>query len=270
MAASSQVGSAGSALLECTSNCWFSTRHATLRFSQIKKEPFVVKECVLLVLRPDLFLPENRPLSINTNRLLRGPKGTSWTQYRLQDGSSYLINSSDEEFTKFDYVSERDQDQALSIFSLLVNANSKLQAAKKRGNYPPDTRVYITYVEEVIETIFFVPDGLEKIPPGLQKEASFPVPPVLSCLSDKTHVEFEDSNYYSEEDKEDDEPDRINGLTFSEMDSVLQKVSDGTISGQERAEAAMLMLGMSGDFGLHKFRSETSGDCNCHAWDDRR
>ena len=35
------------------------------------EEPFVVDKCVLLVLRPELFLPEGRPILINTNRKLR-------------------------------------------------------------------------------------------------------------------------------------------------------------------------------------------------------
>ena len=42
------------------------------------------------------------------------------------------------------------------------------------------------------------------------------------------------------------EPDTINGLTFPEMRTVLQRVSDGTIQDRDRAESAMLMLGMAG------------------------
>ena len=42
------------------------------------------------------------------------------------------------------------------------------------------------------------------------------------------------------------EDDTINGLTFPEMRTVLQRVSDGTTSDSERAVAAMLMFGMAG------------------------
>ena len=42
----------------------------------------------------------------------------------------------------------------------------------------------------------------------------------------------------------------VNGLTFSQMETVLKKVSDGTISEQERAKAALLMLGMAGELSL--------------------
>jgi len=58
--------------------------------------------------------------------------------------------------------------------------------------------------------------------------------------------EDEDEEDYEEDDEEDDEPDTINGLTFPPMDAAIQRASDGTISAEERAEAAMLMLGMAG------------------------
>jgi len=37
----------------------------------------------------------------------------------------------------------------------------------------------------------------------------------------------------------------INGLTLQEMETVIQRGSDGTISAEERTEAALLMLGMA-------------------------
>ena len=55
--------------------------------------------------------------------------------------------------------------------------------------------------------------------------------------------EFEEPEYDSERN---DEPGMINGLTSSEMDTVIERVSDGRISDRERADAAMLMLGMAG------------------------
>ncbi|KAF9647201.1 hypothetical protein BDM02DRAFT_2747636 [Thelephora ganbajun] len=261
----------------------------------ITEDPFVVKKCVLVVLRPDLFLPETRPLWINTRRVLRVPAGpslpesdgSSWTEYYPQHGRPYLIDSSNQEFTEFDYHSNRRPGQDLSVFSLLVNANSKLQAAKRRAKDPIDIET-ISYTEIValaVNVIFFVPRGLQKQAPSL-------IPPVPSLSSrqypgvtapgsptqshgdrndlkgqdpggvspkdgdvvEEGHsdldVEFDDFDYDPEEDdEEDDEPDTINGLTFSEMETVLQRVSDGTISEGERAEAAMLMLGMAGGHG---------------------
>ena len=291
------------------------------------------------MLRPSLFLPENRPLLINTRRVLRKPggppltetEGPLWTQYYLQDGSPYLIDASGQELTEFDHITNRDPDQGLSIFSMLVNAHSKLQGVKRRteerarrrvkelaeqlaeqlggqpagqpteqpaeqpaeqlSSYPTDVKEYIDCVEEVAKAIFFVPCGLQKkaSPVPQKKKTSLPVPPAPSRSSgQRPHpapgpsarsrggrgskgqrqrrgrkddsavekersdldVELEDSDYCSGENWEDDESDTINGLTFSQMETVLQRVSDGAIPDQERVEAAMLMLGMGGELSL--------------------
>jgi hypothetical protein len=53
------------------------------------------------------------------------------------------------------------------------------------------------------------------------------------------------ADYYEDDDCVEDD-DTINGLTLSEMRTVLQRLSDGTISDSQRGEAAMLMLGMAG------------------------
>jgi len=213
------------------------------------KAPFVVEKCVLLLLRPELLLPEGRPLLINTRRALREPGGpplsdsdaASWTRYFPHPKKPYLVDASRQEFEEFDFVSKRSREQSLSIFSLLVNANSKLQAADKRKDYPPGTRSYITNVEDAVRAIFFVPRGIQN-GGGLADEE----PHDLS-------VEFDDSDNYSEEEEYDDQdqdqddgPDTINGLTFPEMETVIQRASDGSISAEERTEAAMLMLGMAG------------------------
>ena len=234
------------------------------------KDPFVVRECVLLVLRLDPSPHHNQSFSINTRRVLKDPDGSSlagsgsplWTSYSPQTRHPYLVDSSGQEFTEFDYVSMRDQDQELSIFSLLVHAHSKLQDAKRRADYLPGVKTYISFVKEAIAAIFFVPEGLqEKIPLELQEKASLPVLTSPSHLPKQIPTSLDPSTQSREgrddSDRQDpsgvghkdgdSEPDTINGLTFSQMETVLQKVSDGTISGQERVEAAMLMLGMAGD-----------------------
>jgi len=281
--------------------------------SQITEAPFVVKKCVLLVLRPELFLPEGRPLLINTRRVLRKPGGPSisdtpsWTQYTPRSNSPYLVDPSGQEFEEFDFVSERSQEgQRLSIFSLLVNANAKLQAAKRRKDYPTGATNYITNIEKVIQEIFFVPpeirshdslqaSGLPPLPSGRDPSVTASGPSTRSSgrkkdnkktqgrgpgavggkddgLADEEHLDMDTSpehsdNYSGEDDEElheeyeedyddeeydeeDDEPDTINGLTYPEMETVIQRASDGTISAEERAEAAMLMLGMAGGLSL--------------------
>ena len=118
-----------------------STRPKSSYSSQLTSAPFIVKKVVLLILRPEPFLPEDRPLLINTHRVLRKPGGPllsapdkpSWTQYHPQHNRPYLVDPSGQEFTEYDFVSERSEEQSLSVFS-------KLQAAKQRNDYPVDVR----------------------------------------------------------------------------------------------------------------------------------
>lgn len=156
--------------------------HGTLSPSQIKEDPFVVKKCVLLVLRPDLFLPEERPLPINTHRVLRVPggppladyDGASWTLYYSQRDGPYLVDSSNQEFNEFEYQSKRHPDERLSVFSLLVNTNSKLQAAKRRSDYPLAAEHYIELVERAVNSYFLSPAGFRSNP-GLQSHLRLPL-----------------------------------------------------------------------------------------------
>jgi len=257
--------------------------------SQMTKHPFIVEECVLLVLRPDIFLPENRPIFINTDRALRGPwedatrsKESSWVLPRSTNDVPYLVDASGRSFTRFDFKSLRNPGDRPSVFSLLVNANSKLQSAEGPSN-PYDLVCYIGLVRGVVEQIFYVPEedqgqsssltspvsssfSLRQDPSGSTTSA-----PTQSRISgddrqgrdpmdrdsqgggpveghSNVDTGFEEPSCDLEEDDEDEDEDEdtINGLTFPEMRTVMQRVSDGTISGEERAEAAMLMLGMAG------------------------
>ena len=79
----------------------------------------------------------------------------SWSQYLPQRDSPYLTDQFSQDFTEFDFVSERREGQGLSVFSLLVNANSKLQTAKERGDYPPGAFTHVANVETAVNAIFF-------------------------------------------------------------------------------------------------------------------
>ena len=251
------------------------------------EDPFVVRKYVLLVLRPNLFLPENRPVFINTHRVLRDPGGAPltesdapvWTEYRLKPNCCHFVDSSDRELTEFDYISKRGQGDDLSVFSLLVNANSKLQAASKRSGYPYHLNGYIDLVPFAIKAIFYAPPELERPPslwsvlspppdldvtnPEQRSDTTTPDPSTQSHGDgglrgqDRMNLESKDGSGvvedhlvsdtdYEESGSDSEEGDMINGLTFPEMETVLRRVSDGTISDHERAEAAMLMLGMAG------------------------
>ena len=238
------------------------------------------------MLRPNLFLPENRPLFINTRRALRVPGGpsltesggASWAQYHAKPDSPYLVDLSGQRFTEFDYKSQRPEGQGLSVFSLLVNANSKLQATRQRSDNPSGLNAYIGFVKLAVDAIFFVPSRLRNqhlsvIPPvpslRLEQHPGVTTPDLpAQSRGDSMDIEGQDPsdigrrgggvveaehsgsdmdfNDSEEDSEEDDDPNTINGLTPSEMETVLQRVSDGTISTDERTEAAMLMLGMAG------------------------
>ena len=241
------------------------------------QDPFVVQECVLLVLYPNTFLPDERPLPINMNRILQAPgksplaqpERSLWISYSSNHSSPFLVDSSGDPYQQFKFKSLRPLTDSLSIFSLLVNANSKLQNAKCQGNCPPLLMSYAVIIEAAVGAIFHVPKEV-------QNQDSLLVEPIPShpsahhsnittpSLSTKHHgdldshqqqgsmdLDRQDSGGFGEDhfypdDEEDDEPDTINGLTFPEMRTIIQQVSDGKISDQQRAEAAMLMLGMAG------------------------
>ena len=109
-------------------------RPETSHSSQLLDYHFIIEECVLLVLRPDLFPLENCLLMMNPRCALGTPggpalaEGPSQTLDRVQRNNPYLINSSGKKFKEFDYESKRCQGQGTSVFSLLVDANPKLQA----------------------------------------------------------------------------------------------------------------------------------------------
>ena len=248
------------------------------------KDPFVFRKYDLLVLRPDLFLPENRPLPINMNRALRNPgepfptqlDGTSW-DFFYSNSTAFLKDSSRKEFSDIAFKSLRRPEDSLSVFALLVNADSKLQSAMQKP-HNGTIEFYAAATGAAVEAIFHVPVQLQDPAPSLdppepspsstryldtaapgpftepregggdpQGERSLDSGPRDGGTVEEDHpnlgIDFDEPGYGSEED---DEPDTINGLTFPEMRTVLQRVSDGKISDRERAEAAMLMLGMAG------------------------
>ena len=261
--------------------------------SQLKQPPFVLRECVLLVLRPGRFLPENRPLQINTDRALRTPGGpkpaqsgrSSWVLHYHEPNSPFLVDSSGFSLFKFDFKSLRSKEDYPSVFSLLVNANSQLQSIKQRTNNDI-LHAYISSVWAAVAAIFHIPgqvpsQALHPTPPASDSQTahnptmSNPGPPtepdrnegdlqrnssvdprsngqgndVVEGGRPKFHMAFEDPDYDDDDDSDDedkDESDTINRLTFPEMEAVMQRVSDCSISDQERAEAAMVMLGMAG------------------------
>lgn len=258
--------------------------------SQLTAAPFVVKDLVLLVIRKDLFLPDNRAVEIVTQRALRAlvpnaplPTVSRWVPYHPSKQTPYLMNVFNQSFFEFPFESLRHPSDRLSIFSLLVNANSKLRSHTHTLD-DPMLQPHAIMVGHAVREIFYVPDQVKNqalptdsrtlSPPSEEdSNGSEPDTPTRSNRDRADRQEQDDTQGQRsvdldlqeggavEEDRsdlnfgfgesgydleEDEDPDTINGLTFPEMRTVLQRVSDGAISGEERAEAAMLMLGMAG------------------------
>lgn len=172
---------------------------------------------------------------------------------------------------EFPFRTTRNPDDALSIFSLLLNVDAKLQALPAAVH--PTIEEIRTAVQAVIKLIFFIPDLLQD--PGPYPNRSF-VPPTpqqtsvlgaalprgTSARTDAFHADLEPghggatealdlgsvgSDSESESDSASGQsPNAVNGLSPEQIDTIVDQVSDGTLSDGARAQAAMMMLGMAG------------------------
>jgi hypothetical protein len=183
--------------------------------------------------------------------------GGSWVAHHVDPSETTLMNPSGGRYNEFGFASLRRPEDSLSVFSLLVNANSKLKATPGRSE-DPTPRHHAELTALIVNAIFHVPETHQEASPiPLASQQIFLADGGQHHMDLDNHehdtvedtsdpdVQFEGSDYdYGSEEV--DEPGTINGLTFSEMDTVMNRVSDGRISDAERAEAAMLMLGMAG------------------------
>ncbi|KAJ7093189.1 hypothetical protein C8R44DRAFT_815808 [Mycena epipterygia] len=242
--------------------------------------PFRVEKCVVLVLRPELFLPDNRPILINTAPSLRVPgqarpvesARSDWIPHYLLPNQPYLVDGNSNMFKEFVYRTQRLPEAALSVFALLINANSKLQNVKNRP-HPPELTPFILLIENVVNLIFHVPPHLDTTLPS-----SVPPLPQQTHVSnsflqdestqthgghdtdadsnnerdneqdtdahDDEHEEDDDDDY--DDDDDEDGPDTIHGMTLIQKEDAIRECSDGQLPARDRAQAAMRMLGMAG------------------------
>ncbi len=217
---------------------------------------------------------------INTVSPLRNPGGpkpnqsqrNSWIPLYSEPNLAFLTDSSGISLYEFDFKSLRLAQESPSVLALLVNANSKLQNVIG-SNFQPVVQQIAQTVAQAVALIFHVPKEARDQTPSLIP----PVPALPSAyypsvgtpgtpsgsgiesnviegrpsirLDRQSGIVEEDhsdlADYYEDDDLVEND-DTINGLTFPEMRTVLQRVSDGTISDSQRGEAAMLMLGMAG------------------------
>lgn len=114
-------------------------------FCLLKRCSLVVRKCSAhLVLRPTLFLPDNRPLSIDTDRAPRArppggsrlahPGRSSQSFHHSQHHMPYPMGSSDRPSFGPDFGSRRRPKDSLSVLPSLPNAKSKLQNVKQRSS----------------------------------------------------------------------------------------------------------------------------------------
>ncbi|KAJ6585198.1 hypothetical protein B0H19DRAFT_1108747 [Mycena capillaripes] len=239
-----------------------------------QNDPFVVDTLVPLILRPEVFLPDNQSILINTARTLRFPgedippktDPSLLVNFSCSPDHPFLTDHSGAPMTELSFRTTRTADDELSVFALIVNANAKLEdwTVPVRVNEIPVESVLVEDVSdedlsveedtadgipaptvkdiildhkvkmaELISLIFFIPSVLQN--PG-------PHPGRAGGVSDKAPEphEFEsnsDSDSSSDSDSEYGSPD---------IDEVLGRVSDPSLSPEARDEAAMLMISLAG------------------------
>ncbi|KAJ7508538.1 hypothetical protein B0H11DRAFT_2304690 [Mycena galericulata] len=244
-------------------------------------DPFVITKCVILVLRPHLFLPDNEPILINTERTLRARGGspipasaaTSWAMYHLEAGSPFLVDESGQYLRELQVMSQRTTDDSLSIFSLLVNAHYKLQALPNTINPPDEIIEYRAAINTLFRLIFHVPGTLDNPgpsplgsePPSLpnsNQAAGTPTPPAAQSGAPHERMDLDTDSPSSTNNRGGsmvDEAEAGSGSEFesdseseSESDSeisrrhlALVQAFDGRLSDAERSTAIMVGLGMS-------------------------
>jgi len=199
-------------------------------FYQITQDPFVVQDCVLLVLLLDLVLPGNHPLPINTNCVLWIPGGPSlaqlggplWNTYYSTDTTPFLVDLSDNPYPQFKFQSLHRQTNLPSVFSLLVNANSKLQNIKDHTN-TPTLLSYIMTTEATVKAIFHVTKEVQVLDPPFKPATPDDHPQQEPADMDLGYQD--EADHFGEPDyneEEDDKAETIHGFTFPEVRTVIQ------------------------------------------------
>jgi len=111
-----------------------------------------------------MFLPDSGPLMINTVRALRDPGGftpnqsqrSEWIPLYSQPQLAFPMTSLGSSVYDFDFRSLRQSEESPLVFSVLVNANSKLQNVVGSASSP--TLVHFSRtVAEAVAAIFHVP-----------------------------------------------------------------------------------------------------------------
>ncbi|KAJ8503091.1 hypothetical protein ONZ45_g11159 [Pleurotus djamor] len=257
--------------------------------------PYVVTALELLVLY-DEFLPEGQSLAIlpgNFRSKERSSLETSELQSRHQHwyvypgGRSLGNRGYTERLPAITGINARPSDDKLSIFSIIINAASKIRCWNEYNKTPllAVSRIseFVGVVSELRDLIFFTPPTLTNtVPEGMPIPASpythsdpndvtptgslssgSMVPPIQHSLpvDESTPMDTredadplaengdDDENGGDFDSEDDDDSDSETGSTYNltpeEVKILGQRASDGSLSPAERADNAMLLLGMA-------------------------
>lgn len=234
---------------------------------------------MVLVLRPHLFLPDNKPILINTERALRACGGplppasapTSWVPHYIQEGNPFLVDNSGNKLLTLPFTTNRTADNTLSIFCLLINAYYKLTSLPSFPQSPPEVDDYLAELIHLFPLIFFVPPA--SLPGPFPSGSEPPLPTSLHAQwpvqsGDSMDLDSHDSNpnhlgidsnfdsvgggQYMDDCEEDSEADDSESGSEDEdaeterRHRAIARAFDG--SGSQRVPLIMESLGMSCKF----------------------
>ncbi|CAA7259447.1 unnamed protein product [Cyclocybe aegerita] len=205
--------------------------------------PYTVTELEVIVLSPH-FLPGGKSLSVLPNewRRLHSDNGdpvkdhTLWKNYHR--GSGWHVVDEEGQPIRIAVCHGRDAQESLSLFALLVNTYHKLLDYSKRPIPDAFLRARVHGPSAVVFGQPLVHDWHLPTPSGSHSRV----------VIDEEGLDCDGDDYSSSDssEKSDEDDELINGLTTTKMRTVIQQTGDGSLSGSERVNAAMLMFGMAG------------------------
>ncbi|KAJ6508895.1 hypothetical protein C8R45DRAFT_969209 [Mycena sanguinolenta] len=236
--------------------------------------PFVVDVCVILILRPTLFLVDNKPIVINMNRALRTRSGSlpptssdaSWVSHRAVLGSPFLVDGDRRAFSSLQFISNRSTEDNISMFSLILNAHYKLQSIPQaNANLPSEIIKYTALIRTLFTLMFYVPPHFRYTPPVPLQVPPVPVDksPSAEVTTRPTAEAPSTSNMQMDIDSSTDAPDALveelddldyDSDSHSDSDSeseiirrhdALRNACDPNVSTGQKLSAIMYGLGMS-------------------------
>ncbi|KAJ7151183.1 hypothetical protein C8R46DRAFT_1123494 [Mycena filopes] len=262
-------------LLERTNLDWEARARAdpnAQRKSRMLEPEFQFIDYTILVLRPEVLLPHNQPIFINPGGSIRKPgepvpplsAQSEWLAHETDrtNDTPHLVNCNTKKYLPDIRIkSTRREGDSISVFCLIVNANSKLQHAANIQSLGHELLFYTDIHARLIDLIFF-------LLPRSKLRLVFPKSRVVHpARSGKPHHGFSEdvssstrnSSSSDEEEEESDDPkdedgDTVNGLTPDEFDALVAKANDGHLAPQDRADAYMMLLGMARKINTHVLR----------------